>query len=77
MKISDSDKKVLRVIEYNENYIKNAEAKGMEETYKKHGGFLGFTTLFYDKINLKHYKEMLGKDKRKLPKHLKELYQAI
>ncbi len=77
MKISDSDKKLLKVIEYNENYIKNAEEKGMKETYINETGFLVFTTLFYDKINLQNYKEMLGKDKRKLPKNFKELYQSI
>ena len=68
-----NDKKVLRVIKYNENYIKEQEEKGMKDFDKK----TGFTTLWHIKMELNYYKEMLGKDKRKLSPHLRELYQAI
>ena len=64
--MNKSDRKVLRVIKYNENYIKNHYC----EDIKNPNWFIKY-------IELPKYKEMLGKDKRKLPDYLKELYQAI
>jgi hypothetical protein len=75
--MTKSDRKVMKVIKYNENYIREAELKGQKETYRKSDGFLGFTTLFFIKRNLECYKDMIGKDKRKLPTELKELYYSI
>jgi len=75
--MTSSDKKVLKAIKYNEEYIKKAEERGEKETYEKAGGFTGFTTLWHIKMELKYYREMLGKDKRRLSMHLRELYQAI
>jgi hypothetical protein len=71
-----SDKKVLKAIKSTEEYIKKAEEKGLKETFEM-GNDIGFTTLWCEKRNLKKYKEMLGKDKRKLEPELKELYQTI
>ena len=75
--MTNSDIKVLRVIKYNEDYIKTAISSGATESYIDVYGFIKFTTLWYIKRNLEYYKEMLGKDKRKLPDYLKELYQSI
>jgi len=75
--MNNSDRKVLRVIKYNESYIKNQIENGVKDTYKDNNGFTKLNTLWYIKQELKYYKEILGKDKRKLPIHLKELYKAI
>jgi len=75
-KIMKSDIKIKRAIEFTKKWIKEAEAKGIKETFKMGIG-IGFTILWCEKRNLKEYEEMLGKDKRKLTGRLKELYQAI
>ena len=71
-----SDEKVLRAIKATEKFIVEAEGNGEKETFKM-GNDTGFTILWCEKRNLVEYKEMLGKDKRKLAGRLKELYQAI
>jgi len=61
-----SDKKVLRVIKYNEEYIKNHYCENIDNP-----------NWYIKYIELPKYKEMLGQDKRKLRPELKELYRAI
>jgi len=62
--MNNSDKKVLRVIKYNEDYVKNHNCENGINWYIKY-------------IELPKYKEMLGKDKRTLSQELKELYRSI
>ena len=71
-----SDQKILKAIQATEQWIEQAEAKGVKETFEM-GNDVGFSILWCEKRNLEHYKEMLGQDKRKLRPELKELYQAI
>ena len=72
----NSDKKILKAIKATEKFIKEAKAKGGQDTFEM-GNDIGFTPLWCEKRNLEKYNEMLGQDKRTLRTELKELYQAI
>lgn len=74
--MTKSDQKVLNALKCSEEWVKEAERKGIKETFKMGNG-IGFTSLWCEKRNIKEYKEMIGKDKRKLKAGLRELYRAI
>lgn len=66
-----SDKKILRVIKATEEYLINCKNKNIINQW-------GSLSIYgCEKRNLQCYKEMLGKDKRKLTGFHKELYKAI
>lgn len=68
--ILPSDVRVLRAINATENYLVNCKNKQKFTNY-------GLTIYGCEKRNLGEYKEMLGKDKRKLNGRLRELYLSI
>ena len=68
-----SDEKVMKAIEATNEFIKKCDENGNNQEFSDYG----LTIYGCEKRNLEEYKEILGKDKRKLTGRLRELYQAI
>lgn len=68
-----SDEKVIEAIKATNEFIKKCNENGNNQEFSDYG----LTIYGCEKRNLKEYKEILGKDKRKLTGRLRELYQAI
>jgi hypothetical protein len=68
-----SDEKVIKAIKATNEFIKKCNENGNNQEFSDYG----LTIYGCEKRNLEEYKEILGKDKRKLTGRLRELYQAI
>lgn len=68
--MNKTDIKVLKAIKATEIFLSTTKNKEEFTDY-------GLTIYGCEKRNLEEYKEMVGKDKRKLTGRLRELYQAI
>lgn len=66
-----NDERVLRAIKATEEWISKAKNKDIL------GALGGYTIYGCELRNLEEYKQILGKDKRRLTGRLRELYHAI
>ena len=73
IEINKSDEKVQKAIIATKTFLEECEKNGNNQEFSDYG----LTIYGCEKRNLEEYKEILGKDKRKLTGRLRELYQAI